>query len=143
MMTSPRRQQPEGGVPGGYVRAFKALKEEHSVHSGRLSIGLLLCLAIYSAGVAGILLGLASIRASTIAELSTSEQQAHWQKWKSDAARQDGTTGPVARREPKSDEPPALVLVRDHYPVIIVASLTFYTFLFALAIFLGRGMSKR
>jgi hypothetical protein len=107
-----------------------------------LRIGLLLCLVIYSAGVVGILLGLASIRASTIAELSTPEQQAHWQKWKADAARQDGTTGPVARREPKSDEPPTLVLLRDHYVVIVAASLTFYTFLFGLAVFLGRGMAK-
>jgi hypothetical protein len=100
-------------------------------------------LAVYFAGVAGILLGLASIRRETIAELSTPEQQAHWQKWKSDAARQDGTTGPVARREPKSNEPPALVLVRDHYTVIVAASLTIYTFLFALAIFIGRGIAKQ
>jgi hypothetical protein len=118
------------------------MNKEQSVQSGRMGFGLLLSLAIYSAGVAGILLGLASIRASTIAELSTPEEQAHWEKWKADAARQDGTTGPVARRAPKSDEPPTLVLLRDHYTVIVVASLTFYTFLFALAMFLGRGIIR-
>ena len=105
------------------------------MQSGRLSVGLVVCLAVYVAGAVGIVLGMARIRASTLEELSTPEQQAHWQKWKAEAARQDGTTGPVSRRAPKSDEPPTLVLLRDHYPVIVAASLTFYTFLFALAVF--------
>jgi hypothetical protein len=117
-------------------------EKELSVQSGRLSFGLLVCLAIYFAGAAGMVFWLASTRAGEIEELSTLEQRAHWQEWKSAAARQDGTTGPVARREPKSDEPPTLVLLRDHFAVIVVASLTFYTFLFALAVFLGRGIMR-
>jgi hypothetical protein len=107
---------------------------------GRLNAGLLICLAVYLVGMVGILLGLRQIRSDAIEALSTSEEQAHWQKWKAEAAQQDGTTGPVARRPPKSDEPPTLVLLRDHYPVLVAASLTFYSFLFALAVFLGRGM---
>jgi hypothetical protein len=113
---------------------------EQEVRRRRLNLNLLVCLAVYAAGALGIVLGLARTRESTIANLSTVEQLAYWQKWKADAARQDGTTGPVARREPKSDEPPTLVLLRDHYPVIVVAGLTFYTFLFALSVFLGRGI---
>jgi hypothetical protein len=112
------------------------------VQSGRLSVGLIVCLAAYIAGAVGIVLGMARTRARTIEELSTPEQQAYWQEWKTEAARQDGTTGPVARREPKSDEPPTLVLLRDHYAVIVAASLTFYTFLFGLAVFLGRGIMR-
>jgi hypothetical protein len=61
-------------------------------------------------------------------------------KWKADAVKQDGSAGTVARRAPKSDEPPMLVLLRDHYAVIVAASLTFYTFLFGLALFIGRGL---
>lgn len=110
--------------------------------SGRLSVGLVICLAVYLAGVVGIVLGLSHVRARAIEELSTPEEQAHWQKWKAEAARQDGKAGPVARRPPKSDEPPTLVLLRDHYAVMLVASLTFYSFLFALAVFLGRGMMR-
>jgi hypothetical protein len=110
--------------------------------SGRMSIGLVICLAIYLAGAVGMVLGLAQIRAGIIEELSTPEEQAHWQKWKVEAARQDGTAGPVARRPPKSDEPPTLVLLRDHYAVLVVAGLTFYSFLFALAVFLGWGMIR-
>jgi hypothetical protein len=112
------------------------------VQSGRVSIALFICLAIYSAGIVGIVIGLIGIRAESIEELSTPDQRAHWQEWKSAAARHDGKTGPVARREPKSDEPPTLVLLRDHFTVIVVASLTFYTFLFSVAIFLGRGIMR-
>ena len=109
---------------------------------GRLIVVLVICTAVYLAGAVGIVLGLAHIRASAIEALSTSEELAHWKKWKAEAAQQDGTTGPVARRPPKSDEPPTLVLLRDHYPVLVVASLTFYSFLFALAVFLGVGMMR-
>jgi hypothetical protein len=116
--------------------------EEYAVHSGRLNIALIVCLAIYSAGAVGIVFGLSSTRKATIEELSTPEQREHWQVWKSAARQQDGTTGPVARREPKSDEPPTLVLLRDHYTVIVVASLTFYSFLFALGLFLTWGITR-
>jgi hypothetical protein len=96
--------------------------------------------AIYLLGAAGIVIGLAQSRQRAIDQMSTSEEQARWQKWKTDAAQQDGTTGPVQRRPPKSDEPPMLVLMRDHYVVIVIASLTFYTFLFGLSVFLVRGL---
>ena len=108
----------------------------------RIPLALVVCLAVYFAGAVGIAIALSSVRDNALAELSTPEQLAHWQKWKAEAARQDGTTGPVARRPPKSDEPPTLVLLRDHYPVLVVASLTFYSFLFALAVFLGRGILR-
>ncbi|MEX2138405.1 MAG: hypothetical protein WD894_04040 [Pirellulales bacterium] len=106
---------------------------------GRVSVGIVVCMVVYLCGAVGIVLGLRHVRAEAIDELSTPEEQAHWQKWKAEAARQGG---PVARRPPKSDEPPTLVLLRDHYPVLVAASLTFYSFLFALAVFLGRGMLR-
>ena len=110
------------------------------MHRGRLSVGLVVCLAVYLAGAVGIVYGLAEMRDRVIVEMSTPEAAAQWQEWKADAARQDGTAGPVARREPKSDEPPSLVLLRDHYAVLVVAALTIYSFLFGLAVFLGRGI---
>jgi hypothetical protein len=109
----------------------------------RLSHGLILCLVVYVAGACGVAAWLSQVRDSALVDLSTPEEQAHWQAWKAEAARQDGTAGPVSRRPPKSDEPPTLVLLRDHYPVLLVASLTFYSFLFALAVFLGRGIFRR
>ena len=106
---------------------------------GRFSIALVVCLVAYFAGAVGIVIALANARGDAIENLSTPEEQDHWQKWKAEAAQQGG---PVARRPPKSDEPPTLVLLRDHYAVLVVASLVFYTFLFSLAVFLGRGMMR-
>jgi hypothetical protein len=107
------------------------------------SVGLVIALGVYLTGAIGIVVGLAHVREATIEDLSAPLEQMHWQKWKAEASRQDGTTGPVARRPPKSDEPPMLVLLRDHYAVIVVAGLTFYSFLFWLALFLGRGLARR
>jgi hypothetical protein len=97
---------------------------------------------VYIVGAATLLIGLLQWRTSTIAELSNPAERARWQEWKTEAAKQDGRSGPVARRPPKSDEPPTLVLLRDHIGVLIAASLTFYSFLFGLAVFLGRGMLR-
>ena len=106
---------------------------------GRFSVVLVVCLVVYFAGAVGIVIALAYARDDAIESLSTPEEQAHWQKWKAEAAQQGG---PVARRPPKSDEPPTLVLLRDYFMVMVAASLVFYTFLFALAVFLGRGMMR-
>jgi hypothetical protein len=106
---------------------------------GRFSVALVICLVVYLGGAVGIVFALKNARTDAIESLSTPEEQARWQKWKADAAQQGG---PVARRPPKSDEPPTLVLLRDHFGVLVVASLVFYTFLFALAVFLGQGMMR-
>ena len=106
---------------------------------GRFNVALVISLAVYLAGGVGIVIALASARDNAIKSLSTPEEQAHWQKWKAEAAREGG---PVARRPPKSDEPPTLVLLRDYFMVMVAASLVFYTFLFGLAVFLGRGMMR-
>jgi hypothetical protein len=106
---------------------------------GRFNVALVVCLVVYFAGAVGIVIALANARDDAIEILSTPEERAHWQKWKAEAAREGG---PVARRPPKSDEPPTLVLLRDYFMVMVGASLVFYTFLFALAVFLGRGMMR-
>ncbi len=106
---------------------------------GRFNLALVICLVVYFGGAVGIVFVVANARVDAIENLSAPEEQAHWQEWKAEAAREGG---PVARRPPKSDEPPTLVLLRDHYPVMVGASLVFYTFLFALAVFLGRGMMR-
>jgi hypothetical protein len=106
----------------------------------RIHAGLLICAVVYVIGAAAIVFGLSRWRTSTVAELSTPAEQESWQTWKTDASKQDGHSGPVARRTPKSDEPPTLVLVREHFGVLVAAALTFYSFLYFLAVFLARGM---
>jgi hypothetical protein len=64
-----------------------------------------------------------------LAQLSTPESIADWQAWRDDVAQQRAP-GPVQRQAPKSIEPPALVLMRDHFTVsmagAIVLSSAFY-----------------
>jgi len=105
----------------------------------RISPAIFVALFLYLVGGAGIVLALSQWRTAALAELNTPEELARWQKWKSEAARQEG---PVVRRPPTSDEPPTLVLLRDYFAVLLVASLVFYSFLFALAVFLGCGILR-
>jgi hypothetical protein len=66
------------------------------------------------------------MRQSTLAEYSTPESIAAWRAWREDVRRQQAKPGPVERKVPKSDEPPALVLMRDYFAVSL-AGATFFT----------------
>jgi hypothetical protein len=60
-----------------------------------------------------------------LAQLSTPDSIANWQAWRNDVERQQTNPGPVQRRTPKSTEPPALVLMRDHFAVSMVGAVLF------------------
>jgi len=90
-------------------------------------------------GAIVVVVALSQFRTRVLDELSTPEAQARWQKWKNEADQ----PGPVRRQAPKSEEPPMLVLMRDNFAAILVAALTFYSFLFGLAVLLGRGILQR
>ena len=85
-------------------------------------------------------------RQRVIATLGSPEAQADWQRWREEeAARQADPGAPVRRRMPKSLEPPALVLMRDHFPAIVAMSLlvTSVCFGFAVLTFRGYGRNQR
>jgi hypothetical protein len=65
-------------------------------------------------------------RHSVLTEMSTPSSLANWEVWREDVRQQQGNPGPVERRVPKSDEPPALVLMRDYFAVSMVGA-TFFT----------------
>jgi hypothetical protein len=65
-----------------------------------------------------------------LAQLSTSESIADWQTWRNDVEQQQTKPGPVVRRTPKSTEPPALVLMRDHFAVSTASALVFSSALY-------------
>jgi len=83
------------------------------------------------------------LRARALSSLGTPKARADWDKWRADAAEHDGIKGPVKRRVPKSTEPPTLVLLRDHFGVVVAAGLTFSTVFFAFFALLARGLWKR
>ena len=75
-------------------------------------------------------------RQQVIADLSRPEARADWQRWKQDETqRQQQGNAPVRRRAPKSDVPPALILMRDSFPAIAGISLMVVSLLASLALF--------
>lgn len=66
-------------------------------------------------------------RQAAMTTYGSAETQAHWDAWRLEALEQSRGAGPVKRSVPKSDEPPALVLMRDYFGVSLGASLVLAT----------------
>lgn len=90
--------------------------------------------------MAAIVASLMVMRRRVVDRLSQPEAIAQWRAWRAETERQSELPGPVQRRAVVSDEPPALVLLRDRFGVIVATSVLIGTFLFAFLAFLGRGM---
>jgi hypothetical protein len=101
-----------------------------------------LWLAAYLACVAAVVLLMREARRSTLEALSTPQAKAEWQAWRES---EPNTTdqGPVKRRAPSSSEPPALVLLRDHYGVMLAGAVLFGSLLFAAVMVAVRGVLSR
>jgi hypothetical protein len=95
----------------------------------------------FGVGFISIVFVMTTVQQSVLAHYDAADQEA-WQQWKRDAGNKDGRLGPVQRREPKSDEPPGLVLLRDHFPAVVISILVFYTCMFGFALFLAKGMAR-
>jgi hypothetical protein len=78
-------------------------------------------------------------RAVALATYGTPEAQAQWNTWREDTKKMAEQPGVVKRREAQSPEPPALVLMRDHFTVCLSLALLLTTVLFATFMFLIRG----
>jgi hypothetical protein len=65
-----------------------------------------------------------------------------WQEWKQDVERQSASSPAPARRVPKSDEPPLLVLMRDSFPAVLAVTLAIFSVLFWFVALLLRGASR-
>lgn len=84
------------------------------------------------------------LRQSSIPEWSSSKSISDWQQWRSDVASQKGKTASVKRDVPKSEEPPALVLMRDFFRVMLAGAILFSSLLYwILAWFLTGIWSSR
>lgn len=82
--------------------------------------------------------GMFYARQRTLIAMSTPEAQAEWDAWReSEVNKRDDL--PVKRRPPKSVEPPALVLMRDHFPVLLGAAIVFGSLLYGALAFAVRG----
>jgi len=97
---------------------------------------------LYFALLAAITGAMFWVRGTALAVYGTPEAQAEWNTWREDAKQLAEDTGPVKRRFPKSAQPPALVLMRDHFAVCLGLALVLSTVLFGTLMLLVRGAMK-
>jgi hypothetical protein len=109
---------------------------------GVLRRGNLLWLAAYLIVATSLVLVMLQVRRVTLRSLSTPEARAEWNAWR-ESPPNVRTDLPVRRRAPSSDEPPALVLMRDYFPVMMAASVVFGSLLFAAIMMAARGALSR
>jgi hypothetical protein len=108
-----------------------------SSHPFRFSLTWLLA---YIAVMALVLGSLIYGRSQALATYGNAEAQSEWDAWREDAKAMAAGSGPVKRRAPKSAEPPALVLVRDHFAACVGLALLLSSVLFGTFMFFIRGV---
>jgi hypothetical protein len=94
-------------------------------------------LVSYLAAMSAVVAVLMVARDRVIATLDTPEARQRWQEWKEETRRK--SPGPIERRPVRSDEPPALILLRDRFPAVVGSSVLICSFLFAFLVFVARG----
>lgn len=89
----------------------------------------------YVATTAVVLCALWIMRGRVMASLGTDRATSQWQEWTAETARLSREATPFTRREQKAQEPPMLILLRDHFTAVAVSTLPamtiFYWFLTA------------
>ena len=83
-------------------------------------------------------------RDQVIAELGTPEALAQWRAWRDEVRQHQEQSRPVAeRRVPTSDEPPQLVLLRDHFAGVLGGTLVIVSFLYGFVAFVTVGSLRQ
>ena len=90
-----------------------------------------------------IALTLINLRQTILRDMSTPEAQQDWDAVRAAAKANNEGAGPVRQRVPQSAEPPALVLMRDHFAILMGAAFVFGTALFVMTIVAVKGVLWR
>ena len=93
----------------------------------------------YAVTIALITCTLFYLRNTQPPQLSSPQARANWQEWREQARKDAEGDGPVRRSVPKSGEPPLLILLTEHFTVLLVFALLFGSVLFFLAYFFVHG----
>ena len=108
----------------------------------RRRVRLVLWLVGYVLTMAALVVGMLLARQVVVANFSSPEALAEWRQWKAETERMSHEGGPVQRRAVTSDEPPALVLMRDSFTAILAGSVAIGSFMFAFLAFTIRGSMR-
>ncbi len=95
---------------------------------------------LYLLMLAAIVLALVGVRQRALSAFADEPSRRAWQQWRDEAARQAEGEGPVARRPPDVDEPPTLILLRDHFAAVLALSLVLSSVLFFTLAVMVRGV---
>lgn len=105
----------------------------------QLSAPIIIALLLYIAMDAAVIFGMFQARSYALREFSGQEAQQNWDEWRDAVAKQADGTAPVARKLPKSAEPPTLRLLRDHFEVCLVGAMIATSLLYAMTTFFLLG----
>jgi hypothetical protein len=94
---------------------------------------------VYVAAIAGVAAGMFVLRQRALASYGSPDAATEWQEWKQGATEMSEQPGPVRRRPPKSDEPPALILMRDHFGACLAGSVGLTAILLGAIVLMFRG----
>ena len=97
--------------------------------------------ALYVLVLSGVVGGCLYARSWAIGVYGSPEAQAEWNEWRAGAEKLS-TKGPVKRRIPKSDKPPALVLATTYFGICLTIVLVLTTVLFATAVYFVQGVLR-
>ena len=105
-----------------------------------ISPGKLIWLGVYATAMLLLTWALLWARSEALEKLDTDRAQLAWQDWRAAANELSNQPGPVRRRAPQSQEPPGLVLLRDHFVTswLILAVLT--SLVLATIVWMVRGV---
>jgi len=97
------------------------------------------CVIGYAALLAAVVTIMFIVRERILTQFATPEAIAQWQAWREDVRRQQTEHHPVERRVPKSQEPPALLLMRDHFAVSLLGAVLFSSALYGTLAWFAAG----
>jgi hypothetical protein len=80
------------------------------------------------------------VRSSVLESFSTPQSRQEWDEWRQAVASGDANMGTVQRKTPKSEEPPTLVLLRDHFAACLVGLWLITSVLYGTLALLVRGV---
>ncbi|HEV2969796.1 MAG TPA: hypothetical protein VGY55_07385 [Pirellulales bacterium] len=101
-------------------------------------------IVIYLTAIGAIAIYTVHVRNQMLADAKgIAKDEQSWQDWREAASKQDGINGPVERVLPPSTEPPMLMLMRDHFGVILGASVVFPGIILGFLMLVARGVLMR
>jgi hypothetical protein len=98
---------------------------------------------LYLVCMALVVWGMYSARRAAIESYGSSTAKSAWDTWRERAKADSDAEGPVIRKERTSAEPPALVLMRDHFAVCVGFAMLLSSILFVtLAVMFDGAMAR-